>query len=112
MMWKRSRRWSSPKREVQLRDIIDQLQRWRFGPRSEKLSPDQYDLTLEDREIANAEAQTLLEMQQDVADRARGKRKVCDLAKAGHPFPPTTHQEAVVAGCDQLPVLWWRTPRD
>lgn len=63
-------------REVQLRHIIDQLQRWRFGPRSEKLSPDQYDLTLEDREIANAEAQTLLEMQQDVGDRAKGKRKV------------------------------------
>ena len=74
-------------REAQLRHIIDQLQRWRFGPRSEKLSPDQYDLTLEDREIANAEAQALLEMQQDVADRAKGKRKAREPGKSRPSVP-------------------------
>ena len=74
-------------REAQLRHIIDQLQRWRFGPRSEKLSPDQYDLTLEDREIANAEAQALLEMQQDVADRAKGKRKSREPGKSRPSVP-------------------------
>lgn len=63
-------------REAQLRHIIDQLQRWRFGPRSEKLSLDQYDLALEDREIASAEAHALLEQQQEAVQRAKGERKV------------------------------------
>jgi len=101
-------------REAQLRHIIDQLQRWRFGPRSEKLSPDQYDLTLEDREIATAEAQALLEMQEDVADRARGNARSANLAKAGPRFRPICRTSsgcccrmpraarAVVARCTRL----------
>jgi transposase len=62
-------------REVRLRYIIEQLQRWRFGSRSEKLSPDQYDLALEDREIACAEADALADQTDETASQITGKRR-------------------------------------
>src|SRR3954463_2207583 len=49
-----------------LRDLIRQLQRLRFGRRSEKLYPDQLNLALEDVEQAIAET----EAQQEKADPA------------------------------------------
>lgn len=62
-------------REVRLRHIIAQLQGWRFGPRSEKLSADQYNLALEDREIACAEADALADQSEETASQITGKRK-------------------------------------
>src|SRR3954453_2911382 len=49
-----------------LRHLIRQLQRVQFGPRSEKLDPDQLNLALEDLEQAVAEA----EAEQEKADPA------------------------------------------
>jgi transposase len=43
------------RREARMQHIINQLQHFRFGARSEKLTPDQYALALEDFEVAKAE---------------------------------------------------------
>src|SRR4051794_28334571 len=55
-----------------LRHLIRQLQRLRFGRRSEKLNPDQLNLALEDVEQAIAEA----EAQQEKADPAFKRTRV------------------------------------
>ena len=60
-------------REVRLRHIIAQLQGWRFSARSEKLSTHQYDLALEDRDIACAEADALADQSEETASRSRAR---------------------------------------
>src|ERR687884_700487 len=57
---------------ARLRDLIRQLQRLRFGRRSEKLDPDQLNLALEDVEQAIAETQA----QQEKADPAFKRARV------------------------------------
>ena len=54
-----------------LRHLIRQLQRLRFGPRSEKLDPDQLNLTLEDVEQAIAETEAQQEGRSDSQARPR-----------------------------------------
>src|SRR3954451_8332085 len=61
-----------------LRHLIRQLQRLRFGPRSEKLDPDQLNLALEDVEQAIAET----EAQQEKADPAFGRARA-ETRRAG-----------------------------
>ena len=61
-----------------LRHLIRQLQRRQFGPRSEKLDPDQLNLALEDLEQAIAET----EAQQEKADPAL-KRARSETRRAG-----------------------------
>src|SRR4051794_36225403 len=61
-----------------LRHLIRQLQRLRFGRRSEKLDPDQLNLGLEDAEQAVAETQS----QQEKADPAF-KRARAEMRRAG-----------------------------
>ena len=54
-----------------LEQMIAELRREKFGPRSEKLSPDQYNLPLEDVEIA----QGVLQAAQKKADATRERRR-------------------------------------
>src|ERR1041385_9335302 len=54
-----------------LRHLIRQLQRLRFGRRSEKLDPDQLALALEDVEQAAAEIEAQLEKADPAVKRAR-----------------------------------------
>jgi transposase len=66
-----------------LRHLIRQLQRRQFGPRSEKLDPDQLNLALEDLEQAIAE----IEAQQEKADPAL-KRARAETRRAGRASLP------------------------
>ena len=73
------KRRSSPRHQNdRLRHLIRQLQRLRFGRRSEKLDPDQLNLALEDVEQAIAET----EAQQEKADPAF-KRARAETRRAG-----------------------------
>src|ERR1044071_8876255 len=58
-----------------LRHLIRQLQRLRFGRRSEKLDPDQLDLALEDVEQAVAEIEAQQEKADPAVKRARGETR-------------------------------------
>lgn len=62
---------ASLRREAHLQHIVSMLQRHRFGRRSEKLTPEQYGLALEDAEAATAEADALIEQH----ERAKGVAK-------------------------------------
>jgi hypothetical protein len=66
-----------------LRPLIRQLQRLRFGRRSEKLDPDQLNLALEDVEQAIAET----EAQQEKADSAFKRARV-ETRRAGRSSLP------------------------
>src|SRR3954470_300900 len=55
-----------------LRHLIRQLQRLQFGPRSEKLDPDQLNLALEDVEQVIAEPEAEQGKTDSVFKRARG----------------------------------------
>jgi transposase len=66
-----------------LRHLIRQLQRLRFGPRSEKLDPDQLNLALEDLEQAVAET----EAEQEKADPALKRTRV-ETRRAGRASLP------------------------
>src|ERR1041384_7476011 len=66
-----------------LRHLIRQLQRLRFGPRSEKLDPDQLNLGLEDLEQAVAET----EAEQEKADPALKRTRV-ETRRAGRASLP------------------------
>lgn len=69
-----------------LEQMIAELRREKFGPRSEKLTPDQYNLPLEDVEIA----QGILQAAQEKADatlkasRSKGER----VKRNRKPLPP------------------------
>lgn len=59
-----------------LRHFVRQLQRMQFGPRSERLDPDQLNLALEDVEQARAEAQAVAETADpDLKQRRTGERR-------------------------------------
>ena len=58
-----------------LRHLIRQLQRLRFGRRSEKLDPDQLNLALEDVEQAIAETEALQEKADPAFKRARAETR-------------------------------------
>lgn len=59
-----------------LRHFVRQLQRMQFGPRSERLDPDQLNLMLEDVEQARAEAQAVAETADpDLKQRRTGERR-------------------------------------
>jgi transposase len=58
-----------------LRHLIRQLQRLRFGPRSEKLDPDQLNLALEDVEQAIAETEAQHEKADPAVKRARAETR-------------------------------------
>ena len=58
-----------------LRHLIRQLQRLRFGPRSEKLDPDQLNLALEDVEQAIAETEARQEKADPAFKRARAQTR-------------------------------------
>ena len=69
-----------------LEQIINELRRDKFGPSSEKLSPDQYNLPLEDVEIA----QGVLEAAQEKADATRkaSRQDRPRVKPARKPLPP------------------------
>jgi transposase len=58
-----------------MQHLINQLQHFRFGARSEKLTPDQYALALEDLDVARAEVDALADLSDEAAARARQTRK-------------------------------------
>ena len=58
------------RREARMQHLINQLQHFRFGARSEKLTPDQYALALEDLEVARAEVDALADLSDEAAARA------------------------------------------
>jgi transposase len=61
-------------REARMQHLIDQLRRAQFGQRSEKLSPDQLALALDDLDVAGAELVALGEQLDDAAARMGQKR--------------------------------------
>jgi len=69
-----------------LEQMIEDLRREKFGPRSEKLSPDQYNLPLEDVEIA----QGILEAAQEKADATlkASRPKSARVKRIRKPLPP------------------------
>ena len=71
-----------------LRHLLKQLQRMQFGRKSEKLSPDQLGLALEDIEQAIAKSEAVIEKQ--VPDLPRAKRHANRGALPGH--LPRLHQ--------------------
>lgn len=54
-------------REARMQHLIDQMKRAQFGPRSEKLSPDQLALALDVLDVARAELTALGERADDAA---------------------------------------------
>jgi transposase len=56
-----------------LQDILRIAQREKFGKRSEKLSPDQFNLPLEDAEFAQGVLEAAQEKAEAAMQRARGK---------------------------------------
>lgn len=77
-----------------LRHFIRQLQRMQFGPRSERLDPDQFNLALEDIEQARAETEAVAEKDDPELERRRsGERR----KRRGSPPPHLPRIEIVVA---------------
>jgi transposase len=72
-------------REARLERIVEELQRWRYGPRSEKLAPDQYALALEDRDIACGEAEALTEQSVGATGADQRREKRADGGRASVP---------------------------
>jgi hypothetical protein len=56
-----------------LEDILRTSQREKFGKRSEKLSPDQFNLPLEDAELAQGVLEAAQEQAEAALQRARGE---------------------------------------
>ena len=84
-----------------LRHLIRQLQRLRFGPRSEKLDPDQLALALEDIEQAIAETEARQEKADPAFKRARDAPGRPRLAARA----PAADRGCDRARDDSLPVL-------
>ena len=70
-----------------LRHLIRQLQRLRFGRRSEKLDPDQLNLALEDVEQAIAETQAHQEKADPAFKRARAETRRAGRGSLPQPQP-------------------------
>ncbi|AMY72270.1 insertion sequence transposase protein (plasmid) [Frigidibacter mobilis] len=66
-----------------LQDILHAAQREKFGKRSEKLSPDQFNLPLEDAELAQGVLEAAQEKAEAALQRARGRRPASRHATAG-----------------------------
>ncbi|WP_043979513.1 hypothetical protein [Novosphingobium sp. P6W] len=56
-------------REARMQNILDQITRTTFDKRSEKLSPDQLALSLDDLDVARAELDGLAEQSAAAGDR-------------------------------------------
>ena len=63
-----------------LQDILHAAQREKFGKRSEKLSPDQFNLPLEDAEFAQGVLEAAQEKAEAAMQRARGKHRASPSA--------------------------------
>ncbi len=62
-------------REARMQHIIDQLRHFRFGARSEKLTPDQLALALDDMDVARAEVEALVDLGDAAVGRTGRSRK-------------------------------------
>ena len=92
-----------------LRHLIRQLQRLRFGRRSEKLDPDQLNLALEDVEQAVAEIEAQQEKADPAVKRARAEPR---RAGRGSARAPAAGRDRHRARDYRLPVLRWRNAGD
>ena len=67
-----------------LQDILHAAQREKFGKRSEKLSPDQFNLPLEDAEFAQGVLEAAQEKAEAAMQRARGETPRKPKRNRGH----------------------------
>jgi len=67
-----------------LEDILRTSQREKFGKRSEKLSPDQFNLPLEDAELAQGVLEAAQEKAEAALQRARGETPRKPARNRGH----------------------------
>ncbi len=86
-------------RSARLQHLLDVLGRMHFGKRSEKLSPDQLALALEDSDVASAEADTLAEQSGDAFEAigvAPARRRKADQPRASLPAHLPRHEIEIV----------------
>jgi hypothetical protein len=75
-------------REARMQHILDQITRTTFGKRSEKLSPDQLALGLDDLDVARAELDGLAEQSAAAGDRKKKRSRKEPVLRA-HLFQDT-----------------------
>jgi transposase len=85
-----------------LEDILRPSQRERFGKRSEKLSPDQFNLALEDAELAQGVLETAQEQAEAALHRARGETRRKPARNRGHLPPRLPRIERVIEPASTL----------
>lgn len=79
-----------------LEDILRTSQREKFGKRSEKLSPDQFNLPLEDAELAQGVLEAAQEKAEAALQRARGETPRKPKRNRGHLPPHLPRIERVI----------------
>lgn len=85
-----------------LEDILRASQRERFGKRSEKLSPDQFNLALEDAELAQGVLEAAQEKAEAALQRARGETPRKPARNRGHLPPHLPRVERVIEPASTL----------
>ena len=84
-----------------LQDILRAAQRETFGKRSEKLSPDQFNLPLEDAEFAQGVLEVAQEKAEAAMQRARGEAPRKPKRNRGH-LPPHLPRGVCQTSCPPL----------
>jgi len=91
-------------REARMQHIIDQITRTTFGKRSEKLSPDQLALGLDDLDVARAELEALAEQSAAAADpKKERQRKEPGAVRASLPAHLTRIEEVILPDEKECP---------
>jgi transposase len=85
-----------------LQDILRAAQREKFGKRSEKLSPDRFNLPLEDAEFAQGVLEAAQEKAEAAMQRARGETPRKPKRNRGHLPPHLPRVERVIAPASTL----------
>ncbi len=85
-----------------LQDILHAAQREKFGKRSEKLSPDQFNLPLEDAEFAQGVLEAAQEKAEAAMQRARGETPRKPKRNRGHLPPHLPRVERVIEPASTL----------
>ena len=85
-----------------LQDILHAAQREKFGKRSEKLSPDQFNLPLEDAEFAQGVLEAAQEKAEAAMQRARGETPGKPRRNRGHLPPHLPRVERVIEPASTL----------
>jgi cell division septum initiation protein DivIVA len=100
-----------------LEDILRTSQREKFGKRSEKLSPDQFNLPLEDAELAQGVLEAAQEKAEAALQRARGEEPRKPKRNRGHLPTHLPRIERVIEPASTLcpcgvPPMKWSTNWD